>query len=82
MSPVELQSRTDADGILNLSVPLGKSDANRAVRVTVEPLDEAAPPVSAGQWPEFVRELAGSIPDPTFERHPQGDFEQRDHFLS
>jgi hypothetical protein len=71
MSPVKLQSATDANGILNLSVPLGKSAGNRAVRVTVEPLDEAAP-VSAALWPQFVRELAGSIPDPTFERRPVG----------
>jgi hypothetical protein len=82
MSPVELQSRIDANGILNLSVPLGISDANRAVRVTVEPLDEVAAPASAEQWPQFVRELAGSISDPTCERQPQGDFEQRDHFFS
>lgn len=82
MSPMELRSRIDADGVLNLSVPLGKSDANREVRVTVEPLDEMTTPISAAQWGQFVHEMAGSISDPTFERHPQGDFEQRDHFFS
>jgi hypothetical protein len=82
MSPMELRSRIDADGVFNLSVPLGKSDANREVRVTVEPLDEVAAPISAAQWPQFVQDMAGSIADPTFERHSQGDFEKRDHFLS
>lgn len=81
MSPMELRSRIDADGVLNLSVSLGKSDANREVRVTVEPLEEVAAPISADQWPSFVHEMAGSISDPTFERHPQGNFEQRDQFF-
>lgn len=82
MSPMELRSRIDADGVLNLSVSLGKSDANREVRVTVEPLQEVAAPISADQWPKFVHEMAGSITDPTFERQPQGNFEQRDQFFS
>lgn len=81
-APMELRSRIDANGVLNLSVLLGKSDANREVRVTVEPLNETAAPISADQWPKFVHEMAGSIADPTFERHPQGDFEQRVHFDS
>ncbi len=82
MSLMELRSRIDANGVLNLSVPLGKSDANREVRVTVEPLNEVATPISADEWRQFVREMAGSIPDSTFERHPQGGFEQRDQFFS
>jgi len=77
MTPIELRSKTDANGMLNLSVPLGKSDANREVRVTVEPLDEDTPLMSADQWHQFVHEMAGSIDDATFQRHPQDDFEQR-----
>jgi hypothetical protein len=82
MSPLELRSKIDANGVLNLSVPLGISDANREVRVTVEPLDEAEAPMSVDQWHKFVNEMAGSISDPSFKRHPQGEFEQRDQFFS
>jgi len=82
MSPMELRSRIDANGVLNLRVPLGKSDANCKVRVTVEPVDEVATPISAEQWRHFVHEMAGSISDPTFERYPQGDFERRYHPFS
>lgn len=78
MMPIELRSKVDANGVLNLSVPLGKSDANREVRVTVQPLDEVTAPMSADQWHKFVHEMAGSITDTTFERHSQGDFERRD----
>ncbi len=82
MTPVELRSRVDANGVLNLSVPLGKSDANREVRVTVQPLDDLTAPMSADQWHHFVHEMAGSIADPSFQRHPQGDYEQRDDLFS
>ena len=78
MVPIELRSKVNANGVLNLSVPLGKSDANREVRVTVEPLDGLPSTMSTEQWHNFVHEMAGSITDPTFQRHPQGNFEQRD----
>jgi len=78
MTPIELRSKVDANGVLNLSVPLGESDANREVRVTVEALEEVTTPMSADEWNRFVHEMAGSIADSTFQRHPQGDFEQRD----
>ncbi|MBC8873352.1 MAG: hypothetical protein H8E44_28275 [Planctomycetes bacterium] len=81
MTPVELKSRVDANGILNLSVPFTKSDANREVRVTVEPLDEPPSTMSVDLWQQFVHEMAGSIVDPTFRRHPQGDFERRDELF-
>jgi hypothetical protein len=37
---------------------------------------EAAPDREA--WLRFVEKITGSITDPTFERHPQGEFEERD----
>ncbi len=78
MTSIEMTSRVDANGVLNLSIPLGAADANREVRVIVEPLNEA---MSDEQWRQFVRETAGSISDPTFERQPQGDFEQREELF-
>ena len=72
MTSIEVKSRADENGVLNLSISLGTADAHREVRVTVEPLDDV---VSVEQWQRFVHETAGSIPDPSFQRHPQGEFE-------
>ena len=79
MNRVVLTSRVGSDGVLTLSVPLGKSDANRTVRVTVEPADPgpAAPILEPGAWARFIAETAGSISDPTFARPEQGEYEQR-----
>ena len=79
MTRIELKSKIDADGILNVSIPLGKADANREVRITVEPLDgESAPVMSEKEWKDFVTETAGSITDSTFCRNKQGEFEKRE----
>ena len=37
-----------------------------------------APEMTQEEWRQFVMRMAGSIPDPTFRRHDQGTFEQRD----
>jgi hypothetical protein len=78
MTSIEVKSKVDASGVLNLSIPLGLADANREVRVIVEPVDDV---VSDEQWKQFVNETAGSISDATFLRHPQGEFEQREQMF-
>jgi hypothetical protein len=75
-----LTTRVGANGIL--IVPLGEGDANKDVRVTVETLEgEARPALPAREletWRKFIERTGGSIADPTFERPPQGDYEERD----
>ena len=70
------------DGVLHLNLPLGAADANRSVRVTVEPIDASGAsrtvPTDREAWRRFIAQTAGSIADPTFERPPQGQFEERD----
>jgi hypothetical protein len=67
------------DGVLHLSLPLGAGGANRTVRVTVEPVDGPAPNTTDREaWLRFIARTAGSISDPTFERQPQGQLEERD----
>ncbi len=78
MVPIETEFNTDANGVLNLSIALGSENANRQVRVVVEPLENVA---TDDQWQQFIRDTAGSIPDPTFQRHPQGEFEQREELF-
>ncbi len=79
MTSIEVKSKVDASGVLNVSIPLGAAEANREVRVIVQPLDDI---MSHEQWQQFVHETAGSIPDPTFQRHPQGEFERRGELFS
>lgn len=66
------------NGVLNLTVPLDQADANKPVRVIVETLDEAKRPMDRATWLRFIEQTAGSIPDPTFERQPQGEVEERE----
>jgi methionine aminopeptidase len=77
-----LTTRVGADGVLTLMVPLGKTDANHLVRVVVETLEEgirqASPVADRDEWLRFIQQTAGSIDDPTFERPPQGEYEERD----
>jgi hypothetical protein len=75
MAPIELKSRADADGVLNLLIPLGRADANREVRVVVERFSHS---LNSEEWKRAVHATAGSITDPTFLRHTQGNYEDRD----
>jgi hypothetical protein len=79
MSHVEIVSRVDADGVLRLSLPFGLDEANREVKVIVEPTDLRGPLAHPNQeaWLEFVRTTAGCISDPTFQRPDQGEYEER-----
>ena len=76
----ELTAQVGADGVLTLSVPLGREGANKTVRVVVETVEGAAAGSLMGQeeWGRFVSSVAGRITDPTFDRQPQGEYEQRD----
>jgi hypothetical protein len=61
---------------LELTVPLGESEADREVRVTIEPagLDKET---DKDEWRKFVLEMAGAWQG-EFERPEQGEYEQRD----
>lgn len=76
MNRMTIRSRVDADGVLRVSVPVGAAEGNREVEVTIEPLQESE--MSQTEWAEFIQSTAGSITDPTFVRHDQGDYEQRE----
>ncbi len=79
----ELTAQVGPDGVLTLHVPLGREDANKTVRVVVETVGDTAPgrPTTQEEWQRFVHDMAGRITDPTFERPPQGEYEQRDALL-
>jgi hypothetical protein len=60
---------------------MSPQEANRPVRIIVEGMDESASaslPRTPEEWLAFLQKTAGTIADPTFERPPQGEYEQRD----
>lgn len=76
MERLVVHSRVGADGILHLSVPIGKAEADLEVEVTI---DAVRPPaVTPEEWRSFILTTAGSVTDPTFVRHEQGEYEQRE----
>jgi hypothetical protein len=74
MTHVEIKSRVGADGVLTVTFPLGPEEANREVRVIVEPAGhrESTAPSDREEWRAFVNRMAGCISDPTFQRPDQG----------
>ncbi len=78
MSTIEIKSRVGADGVLEISLPHGLGEANREVKVVVEPAETPSAPCSnRKEWREFVYRMEGCISDPTFQRPDQGEYERR-----
>jgi hypothetical protein len=75
MSNIVVDSVVGADGTLHLDVPIGIENANQPVRVVIEAARKA---MTRAEWEAFVRSMAGSITDPTFERPPQLPLETRE----
>ena len=75
MSNIVIDSVIGPDGTLQLDVPVGIENANQPVRVVIEAIRK---PMTGGEWEAFVRSMAGSITDPTFERPPQLPLEARE----
>ncbi len=69
MNLVILKSKVSSDGMLRLSLPLGMSEADHEVRVTVEPVATHTA-TSQSEWKAWVDAMAGSCQG-DFERPPQ-----------
>jgi len=67
METIRVLEKTGKDGALHLHIPLGKPEAEFEVVVIVQPKAETS------SWPPGYFDLAGSITDETFLRHPQGE---------
>lgn len=76
MNRMVVHSRIGADGVLHLVVPIGKAEADKEVQVTIDL--PRKPAMTQEEWRQFVLSTAGSITDPTFVRHEQGDYERRE----
>ena len=74
MTRMILSARVGADGVLH--VPLGEKEANRDVRVTIEPAGSPAPQ-SRQDYLDFLQATAGAWQG-DFERPEQVPYEVRD----
>ncbi len=72
MQTIRVLEKTGKDGMLSLRIPLGQPEAEYEVVVVVQPRPSAVDPAENG-WPPGYFDLAGSIDDETFVRHPQGE---------
>jgi hypothetical protein len=76
-------AKAGRDGVLHLDIPVGAPDAEFEIVVVLQPsLAASAPatPEDLGWPPHFFEQTAGSIQDPTFRPHDQGEFEYRPEF--
>jgi hypothetical protein len=83
MQTVRTLGKASRDGVLHLEIPVGAPDAEFEVVVVLQPSRPAsasATPGDLGWPPRFFEETAGSIQDPTFRRHDQGESERRSDF--
>ncbi len=71
-------SHIGPDGVLKLSLPVGMANTDVKVRIEVESVARisADPRSEQEEWHRFLDETAGTWQG-TFDRPPQGDFEQR-----
>jgi hypothetical protein len=77
---IQFHSRVSDDGVLNVQVNLGRTEANKEVVVTIVPLSavDQADEAAGMSWHEFVARTYGSCACQGLERHEQGSFEERE----
>ena len=75
MQTIRVLEKTGKDGVLSLRIPLGQPEAEYEVLVVVQPRESPAENTTPEErgWPPGYFDLAGSIDDETFFRHPQGE---------
>lgn len=77
---IQFHSRVGDDGILDVQVDLGRTEAKKEVVVTIEPLSASDEAQRAADmpWPDFVERTYGSCAGLGLDRHEQGAFEPRE----
>lgn len=73
MKTISVRSKAGTDGVLHLEIPVEAANVDYEVVVVLQP----ARAVASGWPPGFIEQTAGSIPDETFVRHDQGQYEER-----
>ena len=81
MNSMKLRSRVGADGVLNLKVPVGVTNAEVEVVVVFQLVERAQAPKTADErgWPAgFFEQTAGAWAGEPLVRGDQGEYEERD----
>ena len=76
MEEIRVRSRSNADGILHLDIPVNLKDTELAVTVTVEPVTKGK-----GYPPGFFDQTYGSCQDDPIEVDSEGIYEDLDELL-
>ncbi len=79
MQNITLRSHVGSDGILHLDVPVGLTDADLEVTVTIQPVTppKAKMPEELGYPAGFFERTAGCFQDEPLVRYPQGELQER-----
>lgn len=82
MKSLQTHSRTTAQGVLNLALPIGLPNAEVDVILIVSEshTNGTARTTDRNAWNTFVDETAGAW-EGEFVRPPQGEFEKREPFV-
>ena len=75
METIKVKAHVGRDGILKLELPIGTSDVDCEVLVTIERK------MTREAWLAFIDETAGSLADDPIERLEQGTPDFRDEIL-
>lgn len=81
MQSITLHSHVGADGILHLDIPVGLTDAELEVTVTVQTVDspsEVDSPQGKGWPPGFFEETFGCLKDDPLVIDSEGVFEEQE----
>jgi hypothetical protein len=76
MNRIVIEQQASAEGVLNITLSLGKDEAGRNVRVTVEPANPEKK-MTPEEWRAAVLATAGGWQG-EFERPEQGKLEERE----
>ncbi len=79
MQSIKLHSHIGADGILHLELPVGMTDTEIEVTVTVKTVNSVTK--KKGWMPGFFEEVIGGWVGEPLERPEQGEFEIREQLF-
>lgn len=75
MNRIVVNTKLDSEGVLHLALPIGAADADRAVRIIVEPTSSVS--LSQEEWRQRILQTAGKWQG-EWQRPEQGNYEQRE----
>jgi hypothetical protein len=77
MNRMVFYSVVGRDGVLHITVPIGKEYADREVQVTIDPVRAGPTSKTQEEWRDFVLSTAGAWQG-DLERPEQGEYQKQD----